>query len=128
MAESVKRHVVITAVTAALSMAAGFLVVYLIVGPSDSGESDEAEGAEEEEAGKTGVGKQVRVIQSFRRVQGGIRQHKVQDAPDPGNWIVNGHPDARAQGVGHQYLLRLDAYLHVGHTRHDLHLPDPYFR
>jgi len=53
MAESVKRHLVITAVTATLSMAAGFLVVYLIVGPSDSGESDDEESAEEERGGKS---------------------------------------------------------------------------
>jgi len=50
MAESVKRHVVITAVTAVFSMAAGFLVVYLIVGPSDSGVSDDDVGAEEGKA------------------------------------------------------------------------------
>jgi hypothetical protein len=36
MAESFRKQVIITAVTATLSMAAGFIVVYLIVGPSGS--------------------------------------------------------------------------------------------
>jgi len=36
MAESFRKQVIITAVTATLSMAAGFLVVYLLVGPSGS--------------------------------------------------------------------------------------------
>jgi hypothetical protein len=36
MAESFRKQVIITAVTATLSMAAGFTVVYLIVGPSGS--------------------------------------------------------------------------------------------
>jgi hypothetical protein len=62
MAESVKRHVVITAVTAALSMGAGFLVVYLIVGPSDSGEREEEEaaGGEKVEGGQANGGEAVK--------------------------------------------------------------------
>jgi hypothetical protein len=52
MAESVKKHVIITAVTAVLSMGAGFLVVYLVVGPSDSGEVEEEEAAAEEKVEK----------------------------------------------------------------------------
>ena len=72
----------------------------------------------------SGIGEHIRVGAGPRRIDGGVWQHKMQQAADSRSGIVCGEADARTKSKRDQHLAGSVCHAAIGHLYHDfVHLP-----